>query len=559
MSRSATLDKFLGSPQIQRWKEASKIKKTKDVILPTLDVWNYGPCEHHETPTAQCEYRACGGHPFKHQNKTAAFSYIARKSLVGNSTGTGKTLSALLTLAVAHHHGERVRALIVVPTISVNQWKTEAQRWVPGFNITSIPAKTPLKERIDVYSKDWDILIIGYHVFTKDSKKGYLDTLEAPQVIVDDVDPVLNHGNDTFVEMQKVCNRANIVIVQNATSLATRLEQLYASTVLIGGSVVWGSLTAFRDRYVKREKVWIHTKGKDGKVTAKKTYKTIGYRNMVQFRRKFDPMSIRITYEDITDDVTVPDLMTEQVYLDMSPRQLDRYHKLQEGVRVILDNQNMPAKTKAVNALTAFTIGSQICAGTFALKTSDGGYEPDAPDASPKLDWIMDKLESDWTEEKVVVYAKFRGSIMALQNRLTNENVGWATIWGAETDPEIRKQEMDRFWTDPKCRVMIISVSGERSLNLQVSSVLVMWDLQLNPARVMQIAGRVRRVGSKHKRVFVFELLHHNSQEDRYMAALAARKALFDFVYDENNEDVPDDKLLIEKLDPEQLLRLISP
>lgn len=46
--------------------------------------------------------------------------------------------------------------------------------------------------------------------------------------------------------------------------------------------------------------------------------------------------------------------------------------------------------------------------------------------------------------EKVVVYAKFRGAIRAIQGRLDNEGIGHA-IWGVVTDPEERKAEMDRF------------------------------------------------------------------------------------------------------------------
>ncbi len=277
------------------------------------------------------------------------------------------------------------------------------------------------------------------------------------------------------------------------------------------------------------------------------------------FKKKFDPMSIRITYEDIADDVTIPALVTEQVYLDMTKKQRDRYTELQGGVRTILGDNNMPDAQKAINALTAFTIGSQICAGTFALKTTSQSYEPDGPEASPKLDWIMDKLTDDWTDEKVVVYAKFRGSIIALQKRLEDEGIGFSTIWGVETDADVRNDEMTRFWEDPDTKVMIISVSGERSLNLQNASILVMWDLQLNPARVAQIAGRVRRVGSTHKRVFVFELLMSDTQEERYMAALAARQTLFDFVYDVDTEGEDADNLLIQKLDTEQILRLIQP
>ena len=848
--------------------------------------------------------------------------YVTRHHIV-----THNTLSALLTLALAAHYGEPVRAIIVVPTISVKQWHAETSRWTPGFDTVSVPAKTPKRDRIQTYASKWNILIMGYHAFTKDVK--YLEKVGILQVISDDIDPALSVNNKTFQALESLCRKANLVVVQNATALQVNLLQLYASSRLIGGGDIWGSERNFQQMYVRKEKVTVisksgkkinstqavgyknlaqpltsnvltpygwstigslkvgdkvvdskggvqtveyiseqgvkdvwrvtlrdgstslaagdhlwdvkcpdgkirtletkelvtrynrgvqipvphgmiegtsepkcdpylmgvligdgHVKGgvsfvcnkneldiidnlalpdgvsskitkeftnhvnvylktdhtvdglecsecgevpvisrsmcrrcysrlfyshdhtnhdllpdpweglkssgiwgkvgvnkvmpdnwiswsfdnrlallqglldADGSVDPKRgriTFVTIsphlargvldlarslgvvGYvhnysressfdpskvsnhyrvslnnnglplfktsskrdklasskkpsngssRTVVSvervedsevrcigvssvdslyitddfmlthnthFKSKFSPMNIRITYDDITDDVQIPQLLTEQVYLEMSPRQRTRYTELQDAVRTVMNNKNLPASKKVVTALTAFTYGSQICSGTFCLKTVEGDHEPDAPDASPKLDWIIDKLNSDWVDEKVVVYAKFRGAISALQGRLQKNGIGFSTIWGVETDANVRQAEMDKFWQDPDTRVMIISVSGERSLNLQNASILVMWDLQLNPARVAQIAGRVRRVGSKHKRVFVFELLHENTQEDRYMASLAARQTLFDYVYDIDNTDIDQDQLLISKLDPDQVLRLIRP
>lgn len=481
--------------------------------------------------------------------------YLTRNYIV-----THNTLSALLTLALAHHYGERIKAIVVVPTISVKQWHAETERWTPGFKSVSIPSKTPKKDRLLTYASKWDVLIMGNHAFTRDVQ--HINQIDINQVIVDDIDPALSVNNQTWQALSIICNNADLVIDMNATSLQMRLEQLYAASCLIGGQDVWGSVKNFNRNYIRKEKVWITTKiKKNGKeeIGKKPVFQTTGYKNLSHFKKKFDPMSIRITYEDIADDVTIPALVTEQVYLDMTKKQRDRYTELQGGVRTILGDNNMPDAQKAINALTAFTIGSQICAGTFALKTTSQSYEPDGPEASPKLDWIMDKLTDDWTDEKVVVYAKFRGSIIALQKRLENEGIGFSTIWGVETDADVRNDEMTRFWEDPDTKVMIISVSGERSLNLQNASILVMWDLQLNPARVAQIAGRVRRVGSTHKRVFVFELLMSDTQEERYMAALAARQTLFDFVYDVDTEGEDADNLLIQKLDTEQILRLIQP
>lgn len=43
------------------------------------------------------------------------------------------------------------------------------------------------------------------------------------------------------------------------------------------------------------------------------------------------------------------------------------------------------------------------------------------------------------------------------------------------------------------------------------------------------------------------------------MAALSTRQAPFDYVFDVDTDDEDADTLLIQKLDPEELLRLIQP
>lgn len=526
-----------------------------------MSVWNYEPCEHHDSPKPDCEYRACGGEPFRHQKATAVYSLIARKGLVANSTGTGKTGSSLMTLALEKDRGKKIKCVAVVPTTSVGQWEREVRRWTPGFTVASIPSKTPKKERLATYAGDWNILIIGFHVFRRDYK--HIQEVHPPQIIFDDVDPILRTDNETHRAAQPLAAEAEIVIECNATSIQVSPMQLHAAASLIGGDEVFNSKTWFANTFLDRRLVTIktRTRTKDGKKLGggtRRVYQTKGIKNGRLLKKLFGPMHIRYTYEDVSDDVTIPDLTNEYVYFEMSAKQKKRYEELQAGVRTILDSDNMPAQTKSANALAMFQIGSQICSGTQALKTSDGGYEKDSPDASPKLNWIMDKLHGDWANEKVVLYSKFVGTINALHDRLTDSGIGYATIWGSETDPEARQQEMDRFWNDPTCKVMIISVSGERSLNLQVSSVVCIIDLQLNPARMSQIVGRVKRAGSKHKKVYVFQLLMENTQEERYLAALSSRQAIFDFLHDVEGSD-DDDSQIIARLDSDQLLRLIKP
>ena len=60
-----------------------------------------------------------------------------------------------------------------------------------------------------------------------------------------------------------------------------------------------------------------------------------------------------------------------------------------------------------------------------------------------------------------------------------------------------RKDLIDRFRDDPKCRLFLSTDAGGVGLNLQHASVVVNMDLPWNPAVLEQRIGRVHRLGQK--------------------------------------------------------------
>ena len=465
---------------------------------------------------------------------------------------THNTNSLALTMVMTQHayrkgkYPDPLRACVVVPTSAVGQWKSELNRWVPGLRVAHVPPKTPLRTRVEMYTKYtlWDVLVIGYHTFTRDVD--VLVNVPFTFFISDDVDPIHNVKNKTHKAAVKVAGQCDHVIVANATPLQTHLGNLYGAMVPVGGPSVFGTMSAFERKYVKREPVYIPV-GRDaqGKVIEQKTMPVVGYQNMDELARLYSQMHIRYTYEDIADDVRMPEVMSMDVPIEIHPAQRSRYEELQAGIMTLLRDNSQTPQQKMVTSLARFSYGGMILAGLPALK------EPDGPHASAKLDWVMKSVTEDFAEEKVVVYMIHKGTVAALQNRLTEAGVGYATIDGSTEDKRAQQQ---LFWQDPQCRVMILSAAGERSLNLQCANVLIMVDSPYNPARVTQIAGRLRRAGSKHATIRVFKLYALDTQEDRLAKVLAARQIVADAVHMEE-----DDSNLFVALSPDEVLRLIKP
>lgn len=518
-----------------------EIQKLADVDLPRLSVWNYEPCIHHEKADPLCEYRLCGGPLFRIQRLAIAWLYAVQQGILASMTGTGKTNVILGLASLLKDKGALTdRAIIIPQTTAVEQWVAEAHRFAPGLETIGIYSGMKKSDRVAQYvSTNWDVCVVGYHMMLKD--KEILSRLEPGLVVADDVDPLRDPDNKTHQDFQRICRNSDRVIVINATPLQIRWEELYSASLPIGGFAIFGSRKAFERDFVRKEKV--KYRNRKGRLCEKE--ETIGYKNGPVFKSRMRPIYIRHRTEDL-DDAGIPDLAPPtNHYLDLYPEQRKRYKELQKGVIRLIKEEG--AQVKYVNALAKFTYGAEICAGLQCLG------EPDGPGVSVKLDWLMDKLEGDFYDTKIVVFSRFKKTIRSLAYRMRSRGMDLALVVGGQQTrhKHARQEQIDKFWNDPNCRVIVGTTAIERSLNLQVANTVVNFDMLLNPARMNQIVGRVRRAGSKFSHVFVHNLLTYDTQEERYLEVLAKRQALSDYVFDEGTE-------LFDQLTPLELLNLIA-
>lgn len=547
----------------KRLQIADSIRVKKDLNLPRLSYWNYDLCRKHrngwdeevkhpetgelvthkvyDRPAPGC--RKCAIHLAKHQRVAASWMYFKKQALLADTMGAGKTASVAGMLAMMLETGELGqtreavgRAIIVPRAPALHQWQTELLRMIPTLNV--VVAEGQKKKRAQIYSSSWDVLLIGPEMLRNDAEM--LSKFKLSAFVTDDIDQLRNPDTETSYWCDRLGRMADRFIIVTGTPLQKRLPELHAVLDGIGGVDALGSKETFIRRHVRYETVKDYDK--HGQETTRA--QIVGYRNLDIIKKNMAPLVLRRTAKDL-DDVQLPTIVPDDIYLDLYPAQRAKYKELQKGVISILKEEG--TQVKHTTALSKLHYGSAICAGLAALG------EEDAPRTSVKLDWVLDKIspDGDLGDEKVVIFANLKATVRALQRRLSSQNIKYVTIWGEDPNKRARREAQDTFWDDPECRVLIGTRAIEQSLNLQVSRHLINIDMILNPARMEQLAGRVRRSGSKYQHVFVHNLLTVGTQEERYVKLLEKEAALSGHIWDENSE-------LFRLMDSQEMLRLIS-
>jgi SNF2 family DNA or RNA helicase len=543
----------------QRWRAAWKIHGQKDVSgWPVLKWWNDVPCPRH-APAGKPLCNDCGLVLFKHQRVGAAWLYMGGKGLDGDTVGSGKTATILAMLAMCKEHGELGpdhRAVVVCQASAVEQWGEQVRRLLPGIPL--YVANGAKDARHAGYTGNWEIAVVSDRTFCpargrKISRDGDVEVIRGYPVhtiIADDLDAMRNHETATYWAFNQIAVNCPRVVIVHATSLQKRLTELWCNLAPVGGRARLGTLEHVRSRYVTKKRRIMVT-GDPNDKTGRRPVRRVVWEEkglnprpaiVREFQRAIAPLVLRRTAADL-DDIRLPAVQYAPTWVDLLPKQRDRYEELRAGVlRRITDGVETVSYAEAA---AAFTRGWQICSGLAALDGPRG-------DVSAKSDWIIDKLTGDLSGEKAVCFVYFRDNVAALSDRLSAVGIKHVLFWSAETDPKVREARRQRFLNDPETQVLIGTTTIERSLNLQAAAHLIAADTVLNPQRMAQILGRVRRQGSLFPTIYFHHLLARGTQEEGYLPLLRQEEAMASLVWGERESEV------FNSLSPRELLALVA-
>lgn len=114
-----------------------------------------------------------------------------------------------------------------------------------------------------------------------------------------------------------------------------------------------------------------------------------------------------------------------------------------------------------------------------------------------------------------------------IERKLDNLGADFVRLDG-QVPQKKRGALVDRFQTDPQCRVILMTNAGSTGLNLQAANTVINVDLPWNPAVLEQRIARVYRMGQENP-VHIYKMVTSgDSIEEKLLNTLASKQELAD-------------------------------
>lgn len=418
-------------------------------------------------------------------------------SIIADDMGLGKTLQVISALKAMKDQKLLSQALVVVPASIVLNWEREVKRFAPSLTTNVFYGSS---RRLD---EETDLTITTYGTVRSEAKA--LSKREWSVIVADEAQNIKNPQSQIFQAMSSL--KRGAAIAMTGTPVENRLADYWAIMEFVNPGL-FGTLSDFNSEYalpIERER--------DADAVQR-------------LRQVTAPFIIRRLKSDKSVIADLPDKISTDRYCALTKSQAAMYQALvNDGLDGI--NESDPAIVRSANVLKLILRLKQACDAPELFAKDHGPSQ--GPAQSGKALALLDLL-TDITAagRKAIVFTQFKemGDLL----------VKWiGQRLGAEPDfingsvPVKRRQEMvDRFQTDPRDRIMVLSLKAAGTgLNLTAASAVIHYDLWWNPAVEDQATDRAYRIG-QHSNVEVFRFICANTFEEKINDIINSKKELAD-------------------------------
>ncbi len=422
--------------------------------------------------------------------------------------GVGKSLTAIAIMGALYQAGEVRRVLVVAPSSVCSVWEREMARFA------DFPHKTAMllgekKKRLEALAalddggEELKLAAINYESTFRDGIREALETYNADLIIADESQRIKTHSAAQSKAMHRLGDRAKYKLILTGTPVQNSAVDLYSQYRFLDPTIYGTNFYAFRNRYV--------VMGGYG------NYQIIGYKNMDDLIRRAHSIAYRVTKSEALD---LPAETSEDRYVVMPPSVRKTYDQLRRDSYAEIEARGT---ITAATVLTKLLRLQQFTGGFLQL---DEGARP-TPVHTAKLDALADIIDDYVIDEgkKLVVFARFRPEIAAIEKLLQGRGVRYGTIHG-DVPGDARGSIVDDFQDNPETMVFLAQIqTAGVGISLFAASTAVFYSLGYNYADYSQAMARIHRNGQRHPVTYI-HLLAEDSVDIKTMQALACKEDL---------------------------------
>lgn len=430
-----------------------------------------------------------------YQTVGAAFMYLSPRSIIGDGVGLGKTAEVSALLNYLKQTNQLKRFLMVVDNSAWAQTAIELIRFT-GLRVVQLHSDA-VKLKREIKHTEWstvDGIVIKHSALRSDPFSKWLAVNLNPDgtcklfdtFILDESSVIKSNTTKTYDYTMNMCNLASRVHFMNATTFETHIMDIYNQVDMMNPLLLpkkWRIEKEFCS--FSTVKYWRKVGGKP-KLNFKRELS--GYKNQQAFK---DSLSL-VYFGRCKADVGLELPHVYKVY-EVEPSN-DQSLALAKGYRY-MEVLNCPSLIPELNI-------------------------PTSRKTVPKLNRLVELIENDFNDSRVMVYAFNIEAQKAIYDEMLA--IGRKPVILNGECKDLERWEVQKKFNSGEYDVIITNI--KKSLNLNGGDVCIFYSLITNPSVMFQVAGRIDRNVDKSIKTFVL-LIYKGTDEYKFFTDVVKQRA----------------------------------
>lgn len=403
---------------------------------------------------------------YGNQIDSILYGIIGERIIIGNSIGTGKTLTSIMIAKYLMEECGHGKTIIMLPASLATNFFQDYNKYFNDKQMMLIKSETK-KKRKCLYqtfktTKRLKILLTNYEKCFFDY--GSLKDLKFDILIVDEF-----HKMRNFREAKRSSNFFKLVswywkpefrYPMSGTPIENKLFDLYPIFKLLDGGHILGGENFFDSNFIEYEEQTFRVYFTKDRYKLITKMVAIGFRHHEFVKKLISPFIIK-------KELDLPaGLYKNDVFIEPSKQFLDKYEKV---------------KKSQVNPASRYATVRQ-----FLCDTEREGWKD-----NPKFEELENILSQ--TKSKVVIFSFFKCSIRAIKAWLVANGYGCITCMGGDGKDAL--DVVNTFKSDPNLKCLITTDKINYGHNIQDAKIVIEWEKPIKPTTTMQRIGRCYRSG----------------------------------------------------------------